>query len=152
MPAGCEFICDNVKCLQHRAGFSINSIWPLGKIELIISNINERLPNQTEYKEQLLKWKSEGRKYACLILPNVNHVPIAAYRVSLWDEEKYCIWPVDVELNEGETLEQAIERIVPKTTPEGRVLKSFNEVMQDGIKCPYCKELMKQSRWFSNNE
>lgn len=152
MPAGCEFICNNVNCLYYRSGFSIIGPWPMGKIELIISSINPTLPNQLDYKSQLQKWRDEGRKYACLVLPNVTKVPIAAYRVNMWDETNKCIWSYDVELNENETLEEAIKRVVPTATDEGNTLIPFAEVLEKGINCPHCQEELQQSRWFSNNE
>ena len=150
MPAGCDFICNNVNCLEYRAGFSITAPWPLAKIENILAAINEKMPSQTEYKEQLQKWRNEGRQFACLILPNVNNVPIAAYRVNMWDNEKRCIWNFDVEVKEGQTLEEAIAEIVPKQTENGTKLESFGEILKNQIKCPHCGVEMEQSRWFSN--
>lgn len=151
MPAGCDFICNNTECEQHKSGFSLTAPWPLGKIELIISNINTRLPNQDEYKAQLQQWKDEGRKLASLILPNSNKIPVEGYRVQMWDDAKNCVWNYDIILAEGETIEDATKREVP-TEVEGRKIKSFNKAIEDGIKCPYCKQPMMQSRWFSNNE
>lgn len=152
MPAGCEFICNNVECQQNKAGFSISAPWPLGRIELILANINPNMPNQGDYKAQLQKWRDEGRKFACLVLPNTANLPIVALRVNMWDDVKKCIWNFDVELKEGDTVETAIEREVPKTSQEGNPLIPFTEVLKNGIKCPFCGKDMKQSRWFANHE
>lgn len=152
MPAGCEFICQNVECLHYNSGFSMTGPWPLGKIEKIVANINPTLQKQIEYKEDLVRWKNEGRKLACLILPNAAKVPIEGYRVNMWDETAKCIWNYDVVLQDGETLEDGIVRSVPKESQEGNKLKDFSETVNDGVLCPHCGEKMKESRWFSNNE
>ncbi len=152
MPAGCEFICPNINCLHYGSGFNMTSPWPMAKIEIILSNINTAIQKQNEYKEDLLRWKEEGRKHACLILPNEKRIDIEGYRVNMWDDTKRCIWTFEVFLEEGETLETATERSVPKISTDGNELKDFNKVLADGIKCPHCGEELKQSRWFSNNE
>lgn len=126
--------------------------WPMGRIDQIVANIKPFLPNQTEYREQLQKWRSEGRKTACLILPNVSEVEVCGYRINMWDDQKKCVWNYEVELKEGETLEEVIAREVPQTTEDGVTLKSFSEVLTEKLPCPHCGVEMEQSRWFSNNE
>lgn len=151
MPAGCDFICNNINCKYYKSGFSITSPWPLGKIELIIANINSRLPNQEEYKLKLQKWKEEGRKLASLILPNEAKIPIEGYRINMWDDVAKCIWSYDVITNEYQSLEEAILSQVP-LQKNGNTLKNFNAVIENGINCLHCSNEMTQSRWFSNNE
>ena len=145
MPAGCDFVCSNINCLQYKSGFSINSIWPMAKIDLVIANTH-----QIECKEQLKKWQDAGREYACIVFPNKAQIPIAAYRVDMWDDKTQCIWNFDVILNEGENVEDAIKRQVPNEK-NGNPLMSFSEISEKGIKCPYCNTEMEQKRWFSSN-
>jgi hypothetical protein len=124
----------------------------MAKIENLIPAINEHLPNQTEYKEQLKQWRNEGRQFACLILPNVNNVPVAAYRINMWDAANNRIWTFDAELKEGQSLEEAIAETLSRELKDVSDVKleSFSEILKSQIKCPHCGQDMEQSRWFSN--
>jgi len=149
MPSGCDFICNNEECEQYNNGFVITSAWPLGNVALII-NGSEVKKNES-FRASLIKLKNEGRKYACITLPNIEDIPVVGYRFNLWCAKCNCIWNHDV-MSAGETIEDILsKKLLPEKCPKcDEPLKSFEDVVEDSIPCPHCNEELKQSRWFSN--
>lgn len=159
MPAGCEFSCENEKCKCYKTGFTIKGIWPLGNIGLIINSTMVKI-NKT-FRSKLIKLKDEGRKHACISLPNVDKIPIEGYRFSLWCENCHCLWEKDVFFTEEERSKWEDKNIVPEDWSQNVSLsyecpqckghlKSFDTVINEGITCPECKQPLTQNRWFCN--
>jgi len=150
MPAGCDFICQNLSCDQYASGFVMSAPWPMGKIELLIGALESKI-SQKDTMNHLMAMKNDGHKYACLILPNIDKIETVAYRINMWSPETKCIWKFDVELN-GKSLEEALpEANLPTTCPKTNSrLMSFNEVSKEGIDCPHCGQKLIQNRWFTN--
>jgi hypothetical protein len=159
MPAGCEFICVNEQCPNYNTGFAIKGVWPIGNIGLIINSSSVK--QNPKFREMLIKIKDSGKKHACITLPNVDNVPVDGYRFNLWCESCNYIWDVDVFFTEEEQSKWDDKKLVPEEWFDNVVLsyectkckghlKSFDTVIQEGIKCPSCKQDLKQSRWFSN--
>jgi phage FluMu protein Com len=142
------FICDNSNCEQYGKSIVIDGTWPLGDIDLVI----EAYKNDNIDATDLLKLKEEGRKHACIVLPNKSKVPIVGYRINKWCSTCYCIWKYDIFPNENETIEEAILRskINERCVKCNTKLMDFEEVVSKNIKCPFCKKDMNQARSFSN--
>jgi len=150
MPAGCEFICKNDKCEQYMKGFSITSPWPMGRIELIINS--KRVKENKEFRDFLITLKDNGEKLARIQLPDIDDIPVCAYKVSFWSDEAKCIYNYLVETQNLDDFDEKFKNAnIPEKCPKtGGELKSFDTVIKDGINCPFCKEKMEQNRWFSN--
>ena len=154
MPNGCEFTCNNEDCEQHRAGFIINGAWSIGNICLVMnaSNIRHNKP----FRDGLIKLKNEGVKYACITMPNNDDIPVLGYRLQKWCPTCKCIWNNDLLLETPEqTYEEALEKSnlsdskCPKCS--GEVLH-YDQIVEEGIECPFCNVKMSQSTWFSNEQ
>jgi hypothetical protein len=144
MPAGCSFICDNSKCEQYKNGLTINSPWPMAKIEIVISNLSKIAMFKTSHKETLDKiidYKNNGRKFACIIYPNNNNLEKVAYLFQFWSPEAKTIWEYDIETN-GKSLEDILKspELPDKCPKTGCKLLNFNDVIREGINCPHCGE------------
>ena len=159
MPAGCEFICDNKDCKNYNTGFTIRGAWPLGNIGIVINSSSVK--QNLKFRDDLIKLKDSGRKYACISLPNVDKIPVEGYRFNLWCETCQCVWDTDVFFTEDEQVKWEDRNLVPEewfdhvtlsyicSKCKGH-LKSFDTVIEEGINCHLCKKDLKQSRWFSN--
>lgn len=152
MPAGCEFICENLNCPQVNKGFAITAPWPMGKIELVLNS--PEVKKYEELRKGIIDFKNQGRKYACLTLPNINNIPTVAYRVNLWSPLAHCVWQFDVDMEGCSSVDEAIAKanLPTQCQKSGGPLLSFAEVLKEGINCPYCSEKMFQSRWFTKEE
>ena len=154
MPAGCEFICKNEDCQDNGKGFVLTAPWPMGKIELVISELSNQVklkPSLKDLLDKTIDFKNQGRKYACITFPNVNNIPTVAYRINFWSPTANCIWQYDVEEDEELTIVEAIAKVTDGICPKtGCRMQDFVEVMKNGIECPSCGELFSQSRWFTN--
>jgi hypothetical protein len=151
MPAGCDFICKNEECEHKDKGFSLTGAWPIGEIDKVIKASNIR--KLEDFKEGLTKLKEQGREFARITLPNVDDIPIVGFRVQRWCDKCHCIWEYDVMVQDSE--DDADETVkkgnVPVDCPKcSSKLIDFNDVVEDSIVCPHCKEPMNQSRWYSN--
>lgn len=153
MPAGCDFICENKECDNYNSGFVMTSPWPLGNICLVINQSGVKLNDK--FREELIRLKNEGRKYACINYPNTENIEIEGYRIHKWCQKCNRIWQYDVMLRRhDDTFEEALkEANIPETCSEdGEKLMDFNESLSNGIKCPKCNQDLKQSRWFSKEK
>ena len=152
MPAGCDFICNNSSCAQFNKGFTITAPWPMGKIELVLNTSDVK--RMEEFRKTIVEYKNQGRKYACITLPNISNIPTLAYRVNLWSPKACCIWQFDVEMGEAKSIEEAIvnAKLPTQCQKTGGNLLFFSEVIKEGIQCPHCSEKMLQSRWFTNDQ
>ena len=151
MPAGCEFFCNNEDCKQYKNGLTIVAPWPIGDIDKIIDARN--VSKMEDFRDGLIKLKSEGRSFACITYPNINEIETAGYRVNKWCNKCKCVWMFDVLLKDGATtFEEALAKSdVPENCSKcNEKLKDFEHVIEDGINCPFCNEKLKSSRWFSN--
>lgn len=156
MASGCEFMCENKDCKQYKNGIVVTAPWPLGDIDRIISCSN--IFKNKEFQDGLRKLRDQGRKYACLIFPNIDEIPTAGFRVHMWCDKCPCLWSYDAMLSiETVNMEDAIQKAkIPENCPtcESK-LKTVNELLDEkdgGIICPSCKVKMKSHPWFSNEE
>jgi len=148
MPAGNDFICKNEECEHQGKGVVLTAPWPMGEIDKVVDTVDSKA-----LREGIVKLKDEGREYACITYPNVDKIDTVAYRVHKWCPNCPCLWSYDAIIQgENEPLEETLEKAeltekCPKCETE---LMDFHEVMEEGIKCPYCKDDMRRSAWFSN--
>ena len=151
MPVGCEFTCKNVNCDNNNKGFVIVGNWPIADIHLLISS--SALINKKNIKEELIEYKNQGKKYACIIYPNHGEIKPIGVRVNMWSPHALCIWNYDILFKEGEEINTLINAEVPKACPKsGGRLMTFNQVTEEGIECPSCSQKMYQNRWFTNED
>lgn len=148
MPAGCEFICKNKNCKHNGSGFVMTAPWPMANIGLVITEDLKR--GLTDKANYLKKCRDEGKKYACINLPNYEELPISAYRVQLWSPKGKIMWEYDVPCSDGD-VDVAVQNFsFPEVCPKSQgELMTFKDCIREGINCPYCGEKMFQSRWFS---
>jgi len=154
MPSGCEFTCDNEECEQYRAGFIVNGPWPIGNICLIMNASNIR--HNKSFRDGLIKLKDDGVKHACITMPNNEDIPVLGYRVQNWCSQCTCIWNNDLALEFSEqTFEEALENSdfndfkCPKCSGD---TMTYDQIVEEGIQCPFCDVKMSQSTWFSNEQ
>lgn len=161
MPAGCDFVCENEKCTEHRKGVVIINKWPLGDIEKVVEA--RAVKKNEAFRRELIALKGTGRTYACITYPNVDNIPISGYRVQKWCQGCFCIWGWDIMLGEEvadtkEASEKFLVALAKETIPlqcpkcSGVDLFDFQKVVEVGIVCPHCKEKMKTYTWFSNEK
>jgi len=151
MAAGCEFICKNEDCPNYETGFTLTGPWPMGQIGLIIRASNLKL--MSEFREQFERMKEEGKRYACITLPNIDEIPVEGYRIQKWCDARSCVWNYDIMVQkEGETIEETLQNAeLPESCHKcGGFLLDFERAIEEGINCPACREPLFQSRWFSN--
>jgi len=154
MPAGCDFICKNEECEHNGKGIVIIAPWPLGDINKIIDAPN--VSKHEQLRNELLKLKIEGRKYACINYPNIDEIGTEGYRVHKWCSKCNRLWTYDAMVqDENETIEDTLGKadIPEKCLICDAVLQDFNSLVSEdgvGINCPHCKKPMVMSTWFSN--
>jgi len=165
MASGCDFTCDNEKCMHHKKGIVLTAPWPLGQIEKIIMAKNVKI--NREFQARLINLHQKvGRKYACIIFPNVNKIPIVGYRVNMWCDKCKYIGTYDIMIDpyeQGEKNGDEISNILEKAILDSKVhdntcptcngkMKTFSQLMEenDGIDCPHCKVKMTKNTFFSN--
>jgi hypothetical protein len=150
MPAGCEFVCKNIKCENYNSGFIVTSPWPMGKIELVINS--KKVKDNKEFRDYIIKQKDNGEKHFPIQLPNTDEIPITAYKISLWSDEAKCIYNYKVVINNIDNLKDEIKlaNLPEKCEKTGCQLRDFDSITNDGINCPECKEKLQQNRWFTN--
>jgi len=103
-------------------------------------------------ENELIKLKNEGRKYACITYPNISNIKTLAYRVHMWSKQASCVWQYDVIAKDYDELVKNMKDVPSVCPTSGGELWDFERTVKEGISCPHCKVLMKQSRWFSNQE
>lgn len=149
MPAGCEFICKNKACEHFDSGFSLTAPWPIGQIELVINSSPVKKFN--DLRERLITQKNDGIKYALIQFPNVDKIEFLGQRINLWSPKGNKIFQYEVD-SKGNLLDKTISA-VPKICPDTKCdLLSFNEVLEQGIVCPFCSGKLFQNRWFTNED
>lgn len=148
--AGCEFVCKNEDCKAKDTGFTITGPWPLGRIELVIENY--QVKKMTDFRNQLLAQKKDGKRYVCIPYPNNTDIPIEGYRVQKWCNACKCVWSFDVMLSEtAKDFESAKKEanISDSCSKCGGETDEFSKTQQEGLDCPCCNTKLKQYRWFS---
>jgi len=156
--SGCEFVCKNKECPHCGSGIVMTSPWPLGDIDKIISS--QKVARDTFFKEKLEKTKEQGRKYACIQLPDSEKIPVVGYRVHMWCEKCPCLWTYDALIPDHvkeNAMQEAIDNAnIPSVCPTCQnKLKTFKELIEnkeDGIQCSSCHKKLQKNVWFSNEE
>jgi thiol-disulfide isomerase/thioredoxin len=147
MPAGVDFTCKNEECECFNTKVTILSSWPIADIDDVIGSIKIE-----EYKVEFEKAKQNGKKYACIKFPNEDEVKMVGWKVQSWCSKCPRIGEDEILLSHpDETFEEAMERYdLPEKCPvcEGD-LKSFDELIEEGMLCPFCNEEMEMERWFA---
>jgi len=145
MPAGIDFTCENEKCKCYNKSVTILSSWPIADIDDVISTIKN-----DEYKVEFEKAKQDGKKYACIQFPNQDELRMVGWKVQSWCQKCPRVGEDEILLNEPEEeFEEALKRYnLPEECPicEGEI-KTFDEIIEDGMLCPFCNEKMQGSRW-----
>ncbi len=152
MPSACEFKCDNKECKHYQSGFTMLAPWPIGEIDRVIEADNVKLDKKFQEELRNIK-KAEGRKYACINYPNKNDIPKLGYRVQKWCDKCLMIWNYDAMIvNNEETVEETVSNAhIPETCIQcNGQLKTFVQVVEDGVDCPHCQKRLIPQVWFSN--
>ena len=155
---GCEFVCKNEECKHKGCGVVLTSPWPLGDIDKIINS--QKVAKNIPFKKELENLKGQGRKYACIGLPNSEKIPVVGYRVHMWCSKCPCDWTYDGIIPEnatGDIIQEAIKNTnIPENCPTCNTkLKNFGELIDDngdGIQCTSCHIKLQNNVWFSNEE
>ena len=157
MPAGCEFICKNESCEHFNKGFTITAPWGMGDIDAVINSRPVR--KNSELQGELSRQRDEGRKYCCINYPlPENEIKVEGYRVQRWCSDCFCLFEsylalnTEVDMTDEEFDEEITKQIeaIEECPKCGKDLLNFNELLEEGVDCPYCKEELFQSRWCSN--
>jgi len=138
MPAGCNFICKNEQCDYFNERITINGRWPVAKIDDVINS--EKVKKVKEFQKSLIERKEDGIEYACIQFPNEDGIKVVGDKTEFWCKECRAIlswYAVDEDIE--------IEKC-PICKEES--LLGFDEVIEEGIECPYCGEETEQRRWF----
>ena len=146
MATGCDFVCGNKECKYVGHGVVITAPWPLGDIDKIISLAKD------DNKNELIKLKEEGRKYACISMPNSENIETLGYRIHLWCDKCPCLWSYDAILDNN-TIEEAIKNAnIPENCIKCNThLNTFQELLNDEIiSCTSCKTKLNKKTWFCN--
>jgi len=156
--SGADFTCKNNGCACCGTGFAVTSIWPLGDIDLVI----DAAKGDEEYVKGMTNLKKEGRKYACIKMPNQANVPVEGYRIQKWCDKCKAVRLFDVIKTFPEmTMEEAISEADYMGDIHGTcfvcnsILKTFIEITDingNGINCPSCKKKLTMTRWFANEK
>ena len=137
--SGCDLICENLDCKYWKKGLTFTSTWPLGDIDLVM----ETGKDKKEYYEGMLKLKEEGRKYACISMPNKADIPTLGYRVQKWCDN--C-----KQLRLFDAIDEDINSLPSTCSTCNGELITFAKA-QD-ITCPECKQKLNITRWFVNEK
>jgi len=158
--SGCDFVCQNEQCQHKGCGVVITAPWPLGDIDKVIGAKN--LMKNPVFRQELGNLKKQGRKYACISMPNDDKIPAVGYRIHRWCEKCPCLWTYDAIIPEGQKADGSEESInaamtssnIPVNCPTcDTKLKSYVEVINengDGILCTSCKTRLQANVWFCN--
>ena len=137
--AGYEFVCTNEKCSYFNTGFSLYKEWPISHIDVVINS--KTAQKNKDLQNHLIKCKKEGRKYALVILPNVENIPIVGKRIQLFCTEDCIIWERDL-VNKNDVIDIYCDKCKNK-------LITADEARENGILCPKCKTKLNHNIWFS---
>ena len=151
MPAGCDFICKNESCQNHKSGFVLTGAWPLGNIALVINSaaVKKNIP----FRDGLIKLKADGKRHVCIQLPNIDDIPVEGYRFNMWCPSCYRMWQHDEFFDDtSKTLDDLMKKvnIIKQCLKCNSNLMAFEEVIAQGVTCLSCGQKLTQSRWFSN--
>ena len=147
MPAGVDFTCKNEKCKCYNSRITILSTWPIADIDKVIETIKNE-----EYKVEFEKAKENGKKYACIQFPNEDELEMVGWKIQRWCQKCPRIGEDEIFLRDSdEQFEDAIKRYnLPDKCPvcNGEI-KTFEELMDEGINCPFCNKEMEKESWFA---
>jgi len=151
MASGCEFTCDNKDCKCYKSGFIMLAPWPIGEIDKVI--VSKRVKENKAFQEELRKMKEDGKQYSCINYPNVDEIPTLGYKVQKWCDKCLVIWNFEAMVGKPEeTPEETVEnaKIIDTCSKCNEKLRSFPQVVEEGIDCPHCNQKLIQQVWFSN--
>ena len=134
MPSGCDFVCVNENCDYFNTGFTITGPWPLGDIDEIISC--SKVQSDDSLRNELLSLKDSGEKFARIVFPNEDNIEEKKTRLSFWDPDNLRINYIDIDIGSNYDVENPY-------------FLSFEDVIEDGIECPKCNDLLNSNRWIS---
>jgi hypothetical protein len=138
--AGCDFVCRNKECAHVNKSITMFSSWPIGDIDVIIAS--EKVREDSKLQDQIISRKQNGEQYALITLPNKEKIMKVGNRIQKWCPKCPSIWNYDIVSKEDKSDEKC------KQCQEK--LLTFDEVIENGVFCPHCKEKMKQVRWCAN--
>ena len=147
MAIGCNFLCDNENCEHCGKSIVLTGSWPMVSIDKMIFSLEKDDPfNQLD---EFKKLQENERQYICITLPNMYDLEIEAYRIQKWCHRCNLISVFETDPND---LEEVSERSDICMSCEKETLTTFQECVRDNIECPFCKTVMKQERWFVNDQ
>lgn len=147
MPAGVDFTCKNENCECFNKSITILSTWPIAEIDDVIVSIED-----DSCKNDFKEMKENGAEYACIQYPNTLGVEMVGWKIQRWCQNCPRIGYDEIILNNPkESFEDAVIRYnIEEECPVcNEKVKTFDEVIEDGILCPFCKEEMQMNRWFA---
>jgi hypothetical protein len=145
MPAGVDFICKNEKCKCYDKSITLISAWPIADIDDVISSMS-----QDEYRAEFEHHKQNGSNYACIQFPNKSDVKMVGWKIQSWCQKCPRIGEDEIMISDPEeSFESALARYnIPENCPVcNSEIKTFNNVVDDGLDCPFCNEKMEMQCW-----
>ena len=147
MAIGCNFICDNDKCEHHGKAIVLTGPWPMASIDEMIL-LFEREGDE-DHANHLKAMQENEREYACITLPDTYGIEPKAYRIQKWCDKCHIISIFESELDD---VYEVTSRADICMNCEETALTGFQHAINYGIDCPFCKERMKQERWYANEQ
>jgi len=153
MPAGADFICNNVHCEHHEKTITILSPWPIGRIEKVIGSIKRKSDSAISVRDRLKDLEDKGEQFALIQFPNdETEIEQVGWRVQRWCQSCPRVGDDVILLaDEDEDYATAADRsVLTENCPVcNDTVSDFDKVVEDGITCPYCKEKMTTETWFA---
>jgi hypothetical protein len=80
--------------------------------------------------------KDSGEKFARIVFPNEDNIEEKKTRLSFWDPDNLRINYIDIDIGSNYEIDNPY-------------LISFDNVIEYGIECPKCNDLLNTIRWIS---
>jgi hypothetical protein len=155
---GLTCICKNKDCTAYRKELWLNPTWPLGLIDSVINS--PLVQEHPDFKEQLIKRKAAGAKYALIQMPNKGVVEVVGYRFTLYCSDCCTVWEREVvepqakdgsEPQDGRSATDLLDRHCDKCN---RQLPTTKDLMKEDavVPCPICEEPLEKRAWYVQDE
>ena len=148
---GCTHICTNTKCIAIGKELWLNPAWPIGEIEVVIGS--SKVANDPTLKKAMEKRKEEGRKYACIQVPNDGEVPVVGFRFYFYCPDCHIIWEEDITFTNGPMepdelvpLSKTCDKCQAKLTNSDEINLNYN------IPCPHCGMALNKRFWYTQKD
>ena len=152
MPVGSDFTCQNALCPWLGKMMRMHGPWDIGKIDDVICS--KFYVDHLDQQKQLIRKKHEGRTFACIPSPNVDHVKVIGVRLQFFCPRCRIVWDEDIIRPQG-VFEREEKLIVTTMNSTGQPCRacgsyciSYPMALKDGLDCPQCGKKTAASEWF----